>query len=119
MGCISPVDPPVLDPRLGFPRQERAGGENGADKGGGEPRPGLKPHSVALGWLRSRAVEQKPGSLLTLPRGLPPWYNVETRSRQGLLARPALGFRQQKVKFSTAVLHLQGARRNLQSECQT
>lgn len=54
--------------------------------GGGAPRPGLKPQSVALGWLRSRAAEQKPGSLFTPPLGRPPGHS-QPRNQAAARAR--------------------------------
>lgn len=72
MGCISPVNSPV---RSQGSRRAKMGGGYGADNGGwGAPRLGLKPQSITLGWSRSRATEQKPGSRVTPPQGRPPGH---------------------------------------------
>lgn len=79
----------------GFPQPEGSGrakmrGEYGSDYlGEGEgrcPRPGLKPQSVALGWPRSRATEQKPGSLVTPTCGRPPQHS-QPRNQAAAKAR--------------------------------
>lgn len=94
-GCISSVNPPVLIPCLGFPSQrapdvqrwEESMGRTIWGRGrGAAPRPGLKPQSVALSWPRSRATEQKPGSLVTPTYGRPPQHS-QPRNQAAAKAR--------------------------------